>query len=79
MKKFVVAVGGMTAVALEARIVGVNARNLSTFDEHLDLVAREVATQLMAHDALGAHARDELGMTESQSARPYESPDNRES
>ncbi|MGZ4690327.1 MAG: indole-3-glycerol phosphate synthase TrpC [Acidimicrobiia bacterium] len=27
------------AVALEARIVGVNARNLSTFNEHLDLVA----------------------------------------
>jgi indole-3-glycerol phosphate synthase len=27
------------ALALEARIVGVNARNLSTFDEHLDLVA----------------------------------------
>jgi indole-3-glycerol phosphate synthase len=27
------------ALALEARIVGVNARNLSTFNEHLDLVA----------------------------------------
>ncbi|MGZ6964951.1 MAG: indole-3-glycerol-phosphate synthase TrpC, partial [Acidimicrobiia bacterium] len=27
------------AVALGARIVGVNARNLSTFNEHLDLVA----------------------------------------
>ncbi len=26
-------------LALEARILGVNARNLSTFDEHLDLVA----------------------------------------
>ena len=27
-------------------------------------LAREVATQLMAHDALGAHAREELGMSE---------------
>jgi indole-3-glycerol phosphate synthase len=27
------------ALELEARVVGVNARNLSTFDEHLDLVA----------------------------------------
>lgn len=35
-------------------------------------LAREVATQLMAHDALGAHARDELGITESQSARPVQ-------
>ena len=35
-------------------------------------LAREVAIQLMAHDALGAHARDELGITESQSARPVQ-------
>ena len=35
-------------------------------------LATEVATQLMAHDALGAHARDELGITESQSARPVQ-------
>lgn len=35
-------------------------------------LAAEVATQLMAHDALGAHARDELGITESQSARPVQ-------
>jgi VIT1/CCC1 family predicted Fe2+/Mn2+ transporter len=35
-------------------------------------LAREVATQLMAHDALGAHARDELGITESQLARPVQ-------
>ncbi|RME58917.1 MAG: VIT family protein, partial [Caldilineae bacterium] len=27
-------------------------------------LARQVAEQLMAHDALGAHARDELGITE---------------
>jgi vacuolar iron transporter family protein len=33
-------------------------------------LARQVADQLMAHDALGAHARDELGIIESQRARP---------
>lgn len=33
-------------------------------------LARQVAEQLMAHDALGAHARDELGIVESQRARP---------
>lgn len=31
-----------------------------------------VATQLMAHDALGAHARDELGISETLSARPVQ-------
>ena len=30
----------------------------------------QVADQLMAHDALGAHARDELGISETLSARP---------
>ncbi|WP_267127372.1 VIT1/CCC1 transporter family protein, partial [Xanthomonas sacchari] len=33
-------------------------------------LARQVAEQLTAHDALGAHARDELGITESLRARP---------
>jgi len=33
-------------------------------------LAREVAEQLMAHDALGAHARDELGISETLRARP---------
>jgi VIT1/CCC1 family predicted Fe2+/Mn2+ transporter len=33
-------------------------------------LARQVATQLMAHDALGAHARDELGISEMLTARP---------
>lgn len=33
-------------------------------------LARQVANQLMAHDALGAHARDELGISEIQRARP---------
>ncbi|HUX43896.1 MAG TPA: VIT family protein [Terracidiphilus sp.] len=35
-------------------------------------LAAEVAQQLMAHDALGAHARDELGITESLRARPLQ-------
>jgi VIT1/CCC1 family predicted Fe2+/Mn2+ transporter len=34
--------------------------------------AREVARQLMQHDALAAHARDELGITEVMSARPMQ-------
>lgn len=34
-------------------------------------LARQVAVQLMAHDALGAHARDELGISEALSARPF--------
>jgi VIT1/CCC1 family predicted Fe2+/Mn2+ transporter len=33
-------------------------------------LARQVADQLMAHDALGAHGRDELGISEVQRARP---------
>ncbi|KIA78964.1 membrane protein [Chromobacterium piscinae] len=35
-------------------------------------LAKQVAEQLMAHDALGAHARDELGITATQSARPLQ-------
>jgi VIT1/CCC1 family predicted Fe2+/Mn2+ transporter len=35
-------------------------------------LASQVATQLMAKDALGAHARDELGITEAMSARPIQ-------
>jgi VIT1/CCC1 family predicted Fe2+/Mn2+ transporter len=35
-------------------------------------LARKVAEQLMAHDALGAHARDELGIFERVSARPIQ-------
>ena len=35
-------------------------------------IAAEVASQLMAHDALGTHARDELGITENQAARPLQ-------
>ena len=35
-------------------------------------LARQVADQLMKHDALGAHARDELGISEAQSAQPIQ-------
>ncbi len=35
-------------------------------------LARQVADQLMAHDALGAHARDELGIVEALRARPIQ-------
>ena len=35
-------------------------------------LARQVAEQLMAHDALGAHARDELGFSGVHSARPVQ-------
>jgi VIT1/CCC1 family predicted Fe2+/Mn2+ transporter len=35
-------------------------------------LAAEVATQLMAHDAVGAHARDELGLSELTLARPLQ-------
>ncbi len=35
-------------------------------------LAKQVAEQLMARDALGAHARDELGISETLSARPLQ-------
>jgi len=34
--------------------------------------ARAVTDQMMAHDALAAHARDELGLSETMSARPLQ-------
>ena len=35
-------------------------------------LAKDVATQLMQHDAIGAHARDELGISETLSAQPIQ-------
>jgi len=35
-------------------------------------LARQVADQLMAHDALGAHLRDELGISQQTRARPIQ-------
>ncbi|MCP5481393.1 MAG: VIT family protein [Spirochaetales bacterium] len=50
-------------------------RELATIYEERGLdstLARQVAEQLMAHDALGAHARDELGIFERARARPIQ-------
>jgi len=35
-------------------------------------LANQVASALMAHDALDAHARDEIGITDTQAARPLQ-------
>jgi VIT1/CCC1 family predicted Fe2+/Mn2+ transporter len=35
-------------------------------------LAKQVAEQLMTHDAIGAHARDELGISENSRARPIQ-------
>lgn len=35
-------------------------------------LAKQVATQLMAHDALAAHVRDDIGISESVSAQPVQ-------
>jgi VIT1/CCC1 family predicted Fe2+/Mn2+ transporter len=34
--------------------------------------SQTVATQLMAHDALGAHSRDELGISDTTAAKPVQ-------
>lgn len=50
-------------------------KELAAIYEHRGLepaLARQVADQLMAHDALSAHARDELGLTETHAARPIQ-------
>ena len=36
------------------------------------VLAKQVAEKLMAHDALGAHARDEIGISETVSAQPIQ-------
>jgi VIT1/CCC1 family predicted Fe2+/Mn2+ transporter len=36
------------------------------------VLAKQVAIDLMAHDALGAHARDELGILDSSRAKPFQ-------
>ena len=42
-------------------------------DRGLDAeLAEQVATALMEHDALGAHARDEIGITDTQAAKPLQ-------
>ena len=41
-------------------------------ESHVQAIARQVAQQLMAKDALAAHARDELGISEITTARPVQ-------
>ena len=36
------------------------------------VLAKQVAEKLMAHDALGAHARDEIGISQTVSAQPIQ-------
>jgi len=51
------------------------ARELTDIYVHRGLeraLAQQVAAQLMAHDALGAHARDELGLSATSLARPLQ-------
>ncbi|CAN5457678.1 VIT family protein [soil metagenome] len=50
-------------------------KELALIYEHRGLtreLAAQVAEQLMVHDAIGAHIRDELGLTESLKARPIQ-------
>jgi vacuolar iron transporter family protein len=64
----------MEAEALEAHPEA-ELRELATIYVHRGLdpaLARQVAEQLQAHDAVGAHARDELGITEIAKARPLQ-------
>jgi VIT1/CCC1 family predicted Fe2+/Mn2+ transporter len=64
----------MEALALENNPEG-EAQELAAIYEHRGLdstLAQEVARQLTAHNALAAHARDEIGITEALSARPLQ-------
>ena len=59
-------------IATDERFEREELRNIY-IDRGLDSeLAERVAEQLMAHDALGAHARDELGLSETQRARPIQ-------
>lgn len=53
-------------------MLGVGAAQVSPGSILLTGVAGPVARQLMAHDALGAHARDELGICQALAARPLQ-------
>jgi len=64
----------MEAEALETNPQGEQAELAAIYRERgLDPeLAKEVAQQLMAHDALEAHARDEIGITTEMSAQPLQ-------
>ena len=57
----------LLAIALRVDVI----RHTPVPPADLDL-ARQVARQLMVKDALVAHARDELGLTEEHAARPLQ-------
>ena len=57
-------------VSTSSLILGVAAA--STAHSDIMLLATQVAEQLMASDALGAHARDEIGIPETSQARPLQ-------
>ena len=56
-----------TRAVIEAYFRAFNADDTAAM---LDCLAEDVAHQLHAHDALAAHARDELGISEVVVARP---------
>ena len=61
-------------VELESDYAG-ERRELTEIYVHRGLeppLAKQVAEQLMEHDALAAHARDELGLSEQSAARPLQ-------
>jgi vacuolar iron transporter family protein len=59
---------------LESDAVGEHDELATTYRERgvETALADSVASQLMAHDAIGAHAREELGMTDAGRARPVQ-------
>ena len=64
-------VGGNNRLnGIESQVYSINCRHTTPAGAR-DL-ARLVAEQLTLHDALGAHARDELGITEALRARPIQ-------
>ena len=64
----------MEAAALESNREGEEAELAAIYRNRGldDSLAEEVARQLMRHDALAAHARDEIGITAELSARPLQ-------
>jgi VIT1/CCC1 family predicted Fe2+/Mn2+ transporter len=60
------------AIEHDAAAEGVELRDIY-IERGLDpTLAAQVSQQLMAHDALGAHARDDIGITEALTARPLQ-------
>jgi prephenate dehydratase len=60
------------AACFDAVASGEVAEALVPIENALEGGVTQTLDQLMAHDALGAHARDELGISEIQRARPVQ-------